>query len=98
MNSPWQPISSAPRDGTRVLLFWPSYAYSRGEAGEPWMSLGAWKTNLRIERLAEDRREGMVPSYFATNDEWDDYGLALPEHHPTHWVPLPAPPTEGPTS
>lgn len=77
----WQPIDTAPRDGTRILLWWPSYAYSPGEPGEPYLDIGHWKENGRIGR-----------GYFSDNYEFDDYALAETEHAPTHWMPIPGAP------
>jgi Protein of unknown function (DUF551) len=36
--SPWQPIETARKDGTRVLLFCPY--------GRTWIGVGAWEENL----------------------------------------------------
>jgi hypothetical protein len=66
--TPWQPMSTAPTDGTNILLFVPHYAMGR----IPSVTLQGWN-------LAEDRR-GWRSQY------------AGGEIHPTHWMPLPAPP------
>lgn len=45
----WQPIETAPRDGRRVLLFWPSYAYEVAECGDrPAIDIGWWTVNSRL--------------------------------------------------
>lgn len=79
----WQDIASAPKDGTTILLYWPSYAYGVGEKSYPLVAFGSWKTNPRISK-----------SYFSDSGEMDDYGLAQTEHAPTHWMAyhLPAAP------
>lgn len=47
--SDWQPIETAPRDGARVLLFWPSFAYEPEERGErPAVDIGWWTVNSRL--------------------------------------------------
>ena len=94
----WKPIETAPRDGTRILLYWPNYAYNWNEDGEPLLTIGWWKQNGRLsptmypehaDHFIEHRQSEW---YFADNDEMDDYGLSVPEHAPTHWMPLPPPP------
>ena len=60
----WQPIETAPRDGTRVL----TYDSVRG-----FRDLMKW--NMK------------------TGDWRDDAGEFFLQ--PTHWQPLPAPPSEG---
>ena len=78
----WQPIETAPKHGSCMLLFWPKYSYETdGIYARPLIAIGSWKYNHRIER-----------GYFSDTGEWDDYGLAEPQHSPTHWMPLPEPP------
>lgn len=68
----WQPIESAPRDGTYILL---GYADSHSEEGR-WMGDAS-------------RNHWGETGWFASDDD------VLCEHpsKPTHWRPLPAPPT-----
>lgn len=79
----WQPIETAPKDGTEVLLFAPGR-----------LTYGAW-----VEPSPEPNikyRDG-----FAPEPEWEDFepywsswdGGFTTEHPPTHWMPLPPPPT-----
>lgn len=64
MTSGWQPIETAPRDGTRILL-----ADNRGGLGTVIMI-------IRADDLLYN------PIYL---------------DNPTHWMPLPPPPTESET-
>lgn len=76
----WQPIETAPKDGTSVLCWAPGWE-------EP--SLLIWKANPRLLTPVE----GHSSSYFGDAWEMDDYELARPENFPTHWLdyrPLPA--------
>jgi hypothetical protein len=76
----WQPIRTAPRDGTWVILYDPAFK------GEMPVSVGSYMT-------ADDRD---TKGRFKRGDwhlfEWD----GLPSFSsPTHWMPLPAPPPKA---
>lgn len=81
----WQPIETAPKDGTRILIYWPSYLYEYDgfgiEPGEEKIAIGWWFENPRLALLTS--------GYFHDQHELDDCGLAHPAHAPTHWMPLP---------
>ena len=69
MDTEWQPIETAPRDGTRVLLF------GRG----PYDDIEAFTGEFSFDR------------WLAAPNEASEY---MPEScSPTHWIPLPEPPT-----
>lgn len=70
----WQPIETAPRDGTEVLLFANKEHTDGGHIGiYTWIEeLGQWLDH-------------------AVEYPIDSYG------EPTHWMPLPLPPGEGPS-
>ncbi len=67
----WQPIETAPKDQTRVLLFWD------GKVCE-----GYWNVN-----------DGAIGVGDRAN--WHKPGLSRPPWYcgPSHWMPLPAPPS-----
>ena len=77
----WQPISTAPKDGTMVLLaeidpdepetLWDKYGH---------IDIGCWE---RSERDPAFTVEGWASNYGRIDD-------------PTHWMPLPAPPDKQP--
>jgi hypothetical protein len=75
--SDWQPIETAPKDGTPVWLWWPS---PDSEAITGWWSEG-WYEGDRLVRSDA----GWVGNEASSHrlDEWSQ---------PTHWMPLPAPP------
>ena len=62
----WQPISTAPKDRTTVLLMCPMPVDD--------VMWGHWVKHL---------------------DSWFDGSGTIPLHCPTHWQPLPNPPTQG---
>lgn len=73
---PWQPIETAPKDGTEVML-WLRSPFDRVEKArwyEPWHN---WTTG----DLPHDPEIG------------DVYGIGCAV--PTHWMPLPKPPSAG---
>lgn len=74
MRDAWRPIETAPKDGTRVLVFDPIH-------GQRAASL---MTSI------EDRDEQWVYARILGSD-----AVAF-ICHPTHWRPLPAPPSDGP--
>lgn len=93
----WQPVETAPRDGTRVLLYWPSWAYEFEDRGDrPLVPIGWWTTNYRMQAkpgsdLEKELRTHGVgsESYFTDQNEQDCYGQAQVHNAPSHWQPLP---------
>lgn len=69
--SQWQPIETAPKDGTRVLLFVPPYGPSTGHYEPARVN---WGPNASL---------------------WVSHSVLNKEAAPTHWMPLPTPPTGG---
>lgn len=70
----WQPIETAPKDGKRVLAFYPLFNMSRV----------SWHKVFYLD--------GPLWACDAVRspDRWSD--------QPTHWMPLPPPPTPQETS
>jgi hypothetical protein len=66
----WQPINTAPKDGTSVLLYQP-----KGRYYHECMMVAAWSTSWMPDGIG--------------GYEWENELQA-----PTHWMPLPLPPTE----
>ena len=74
----WRPIDSAPRDGTRILLFYPVFSHQ-----VRFVTCGRWN---------EDVFSSKPHSYWAP-DGADLYGKATVRvSKPTHWSPLLKPP------
>ena len=76
--SDWQPISTAPKDGTRILLYRPgSY---------PWAAVVAGEFDLQAHYGK--------PRPYWTHDRERMAGVQEARNKPpTHWMPLPAPPS-----
>lgn len=83
MNMEWQPIETAPRDGTTVLVYVP------GESLFP--TAARYDTPERFEADYGDR------DYMEEGWRWS-LGYPCDFHEevlqPTHWMPLPPPPGE----
>ena len=80
--SSWQPIATAPKDGTHVLLSYPGR-----------ITYGYWLV-LEVGKLVGDC--GGVcrcPEYDEAPDPfwYSEDGGFTEEHPPTHWMPLPEP-------
>jgi hypothetical protein len=103
--SEWQPIETAPRDGTQVLVYFDS-------ASDPYQEPGGVRlTDYAAHAEGGDFLDGTgvcvaewVPSWFEAEDEYGT-GYWLPGWWfavfngdtdyvvaPTHWMPLPSPP------
>lgn len=76
----WQPIETAPKDGTRIFV---------------WQPDGRWRTNSASHG---DRGEHVQVVYwhnpYNSNSEgfWVG-GTSGRAYRPTHWMPLPSPPS-----
>lgn len=80
--SGWQPIETAPRDGTELLLY--SLDVVRYPGAGDGVVVGWAVRVLGGHRWVCD---------IATTDGYDDdMWLSNEEITPTHWMPLPAPP------
>jgi hypothetical protein len=82
----WQPIETAPRDGTAILLCW-----ARDASGQPIRWDKKPDTAIVYVQVAkysgEPDREWYV--YIATPAD------AALHFTPTHWMPLPPPPAKA---
>lgn len=76
MENKWLPIKSAPRDGSKMLVYVP--------------------TESRTIRIAswDDERYATDPKPFFTYGSWKGKRSER-KHQPTHWMPLPTPPSEN---
>ncbi len=80
--SDWQPIETAPKMRT-ILLFAVTDVAEDGTVRNWKMATGSWHTGYEDER---SRAVGYSPW------TWDGHQVRSYEVHPTHWMPLPAPP------
>ena len=79
----WQPIETAPKDGQVILV-----VSNFGGNFHPYVGIAHWEGDCKDNDLW---RAGMP-------DEWRDAegrgDEILGFHKPTHWMPLPKPPTD----
>jgi len=79
----WQPIETAPKDGTKIILFgrceWNDYG---NPSDEPEIAIGYWGAEYVFGTAKEDY-EWLTTSSNPYVDKC----------HATHWMPLPTPPT-----
>ena len=91
----WMPIETAPKDGTHILLHAPACEHE-GAPVQARTTYGHWRAPSDTPRIKY--QDG-----FAPEPEWEDFepfwaswdGGFTEEHPPTHWMPLPPPPTSA---
>jgi len=77
----WQPIETAPKDGTAILVWPDDYI---GEDG--CISLVEWKDQMAYYPGCRWQKAWCIVG------SGDDQNSSLTADHPTHWLPLPPPP------
>lgn len=94
----WSPISSAPRDGTPVILFAEAWEYTHGTVQVGYFddddgAGGTW----HVANMVLDENETDFDPEAEVDD--DDYDFAVTDGDinvgPTHWMPLPSPPARS---
>lgn len=86
----WQPIETAPQDGTHFLAYFPRHPFDEDENMDTAVDVGG------VSAVTFKNGNGWIePDYMDATGAFygDDYCYA---EAPTHWMPLPAPP-EGPS-
>ncbi len=81
----WQPIETAPRDGTRIIVFYGSEMHAM-LVREAW-----WKTPYEGAPL----ERGSWCYHWAGNSDGCLLDKSVHGIGATHWMPLPAPPTSA---
>ena len=76
--SEWQPIETAPKDGSTILVCGPRLLHAHGFG----MATVHWQM---------DHEDG-IPWWKIEDGKFGPYDLRGPS--PTHWMPLPDPPSE----
>jgi hypothetical protein len=93
----WRPIATAPKDGTEALLYAPIQEYN-GTPTDERVTIGHWTTEEECrEQIGDCGGECRCPEYKYHDPSWISWdGGFTVENPPTHWQPLPPPPTDTP--
>jgi hypothetical protein len=82
----WQPIETAPKDGTWIVTLAPE-SIQNGDGPKPFVSTAKWVQETReYWQSAGPRKQELVTEDASHWSDWED---------PTHWMPLPRAPTEA---
>lgn len=88
MDNDWQPIETAPRDGTPLLLYVPGCNSWNRKRGMPDIMTGIWDDGY------SQMDAGWYGDLGDIDHGYESTGACF-EHirlSPTHWMPLPKPP------
>lgn len=78
MTSEWQPIETAPKDGTWIIVFG---GYAADDDADRTFAIVQWSNYLNCGKT--------YPRWMFA---WYDGGYYGRYYDPTHWMPLPPPP------
>jgi Protein of unknown function (DUF551) len=73
--SEWQPIETAPKDGTRILIF------------DQNIYIASWSDEVQFGQFE------FRPGWQIFDVDGDQF-YSVASEHPTHWMSLPAPPSQ----
>ena len=89
----WQPIETAPRDGTWVLLAGGECEFHEESDNKGRVVTGRWTIEFR-----SNTRDPLDEEFGCWQFAWYDSGVYGEYENPTHWQPLPSPPPMTPSA
>lgn len=97
--SDWQPIETAPKDGTVILVYSPE-AVDVDEHVRRWperSTLNVVQARWCAPQYPDEEGGWYAPMFSLYFGPWDDPSTDIDpvDVTPTHWQPLPAPPEAG---
>lgn len=91
----WQPIDSAPRDGTEIILAIPKMA--SGLHYGYWVHIGWWNDAESFFKWRFFDSFNLTPSGCCDREDDDMVKVnGIGADGPSHWLPLPSPPEPQP--
>lgn len=81
----WQPIETAPKDGSEII----GYREDCGSLIIRWTCPSEFMTEKELENISE--RDAFEDDWFYS--DFVQGGRMSNDGNPTHWMPLPKPPT-----
>ena len=94
-NSEWQSIATAPK-GKEVLIHYVNELGKGRTIKAKYVERFFEESSPDSENDEYNEADDMyytLPGWYELIDNWDDFSSVCVHHDPSHWMPLPSPPT-----